>query len=274
MWKFFLTCPMLACSCSEFILHILCWLLDVGSFYYTSCAWCFMCGVSLTHPVSLPHPLLTSLCGEFLLHILSWLLHVKSFSYISHAGRFMWGISLTFPCWLLYVGSFSYTSYAGEFLLHVPCWLYNVGSFSYTSHAGFLMWVVSLTCSLEADGCFMLGFSITHPVLGALCVEFLLHVPCWLYNVGSFSYTSHAGFLMWVVSLTCSLEADGCFMLGFSITHPMDVLTIPTAYQKTKNWTNKKTKMISLSVGVSPTEREIILVFLFVQFLKKKINDK
>ena len=65
--------------------------------------------------------------------------------------------------------------------------------------------------------------------------------------MGSFSYTSRAGFLVWGVSLTCSLEAGGCFILGFSLTHLMDVLTLPTAYQKSK----QKTKMISLSVGVS-----------------------
>ena len=44
---------------------------------------------------------------------------------------------------------------------------------------------------------------------------------------------------MWGISLTCSLEAGGCFMFGFSLTHPMDVLTIPTAYQ---NKTKKQTK--------------------------------
>ena len=27
-----------------------------------------------------------------------------------------------------------------------------------------------------------------------------------------------------------------CFILGFSITHPMDVLAIPTAYKKYKNY--------------------------------------
>ena len=104
--KFFLTCPMLACSCWEFILHILCWLLDVGSFYYTSCAWCFMWGVSLTHP------LLASLCGEFLLHILCRLPYVGSFSYTSCAGFFVWGIFLTHTV---------LASLCGEFLLHVLC---------------------------------------------------------------------------------------------------------------------------------------------------------
>ena len=34
--------------------------------------------------------------------------------------------------------------------------------------------------------------------------EFLLHIPCWLhFHLGSFSYTSHAGFIfIWRVSLT------------------------------------------------------------------------
>ena len=53
---------------------------------------------------------------------------------------------------------------------------------------------------------------------------------------------SHAGCIMWGVSLTCSLEAGGCFMLGFSLTHAMDVLNIPTAYQKkTKQKAKQKT---------------------------------
>ena len=98
---------------------------------------------------------------------------------------------------------------------------------------------------------FMWTVSLTHPILAALCGVFLLrfhasffmlvvslrvlHILYWLYNEGSFSYTSRAGFLMWGVSLTCSLEAGDCFMLGFSLTHPMDGLTIPTAYQKNKN---------------------------------------
>ena len=45
---------------------------------------------------------------------------------------------------------------------------------------------------------------------------------------------------MWGVSLTCSLEACGCFMLGFSLAHPKDVLTIPTAYEKMKEKKMKK----------------------------------
>ena len=43
-------------------------------------------------------------------------------------------------------------------------------------------------------------------------------------------------------------------MLGFSLTHAMDVLNRPTAYQKTKS----KTKNISLSVGVSSLIKKII----------------
>ena len=115
-WKLlFFACPMLACLCWEFILHILCWLLDVGSFYNIRCAWCFMWGVSLTHP------LLSSLCGEFLLHILCWLPYVGSFSYTSCASFFLWEVSLT--CTVL-------ASSCGEFLLHIPCWPLYVGYFS------------------------------------------------------------------------------------------------------------------------------------------------
>ena len=64
-------------------------------------------------------------------------------------------------------------------------------------------------------------------------------------------------------------------MLGFSLTNPMDVLTIPTAYQ------NKTNKMISLSVGVSSLKKKINNKFLnslthlrlasfFMEFLLKK----
>ena len=97
---------------------------------------------------------------------------------------------------------------------------------------------------------FVWRVSLAHPMLAALCGVFLLHFHAsffmlvvslthpvmLLYNVGSSSYTSHVGFLMWGVSLTCSLEAGGCFMLVFSLTHPMDVHTIPTAYKKEKRF--------------------------------------
>ena len=64
-----LTHPLLASLCGAFLLHILCWLPYVGSFFmwrssYTSCAGFFLYGVSLTCTV------LASSCGEFLLHVL------------------------------------------------------------------------------------------------------------------------------------------------------------------------------------------------------------
>ena len=67
-----------------------------------------------------------------------------------------------------------------------------------------------------------------------------------IFYLGSFSYTSRAGFLMWGVSLTCSLAASGWFMLGFSLTHPMDVLTIPTAYPPKKEKKNVSGGLSSL----------------------------
>ena len=59
-----ITHPVLGALCGEFLLHILCLVLYVGSFYYTASAGFLMWGVSLIHPV------LASLCGEFLLHVL------------------------------------------------------------------------------------------------------------------------------------------------------------------------------------------------------------
>ena len=64
-----LTHPLLASLCGAFLLHILCWLPYVGSF--------FMCHV------------------EIFLHILCWLLFVWSFSYMYCASFFMWRVSLT-----------------------------------------------------------------------------------------------------------------------------------------------------------------------------------
>ena len=82
---------------------------------------------------------------------------------------------------------------------------------------------------------FIWGVSLTHPVLASfLCREFLLHIPCWLhlcgefplhipcwlhFYLGSFCYTSHAGFIfLWGVSLTHPMRAS-IFNLGsFSYT--------------------------------------------------------
>ena len=121
------------------------------------------------------------LCGEFLLLILSWL-HFFYFFYFFKSG---------------------------EFLLHIPCWIYfSVGSFYYTSHAGFIfLWGVSLTHPVLDFFFFLFLSREKHPVLASFVFgEFLLHIPCWLhFYLGSFSYTSHAGFI---------------FMLWVSLTHP------------------------------------------------------
>ena len=131
-----------------------------------------MLGVSLTHPV-----LALFLTWEFLLHIPRWPhFYAGSFSYTSRA------VVVVFVCFL--------------------CWLLCVGSFSYTSCAGFLMW----------------GVSLTHPVLASLCGEFLLHILCWLLCVGSFSYMYCASFFMWRVSLTHPMLAALCG--GISLTFP------------------------------------------------------
>ena len=123
---------------------------------------------------------LFSFSREFLLQILCCLyFYLWSFSYTSHAGfTFLWGVSLTHPMLASFfnLGSFSYTFRAGFFF-----YIYR-RSFSYRSRAGFIcVW----------------GVSLTHPVLASfLCGDFLLHIPCWLhFYVGSFSYTSCAGFL-------------------------------------------------------------------------------
>ena len=218
VWGVFLTHPVLASLCGEFFLHILCWLLCVGSFSYTSCAGFFMWGVFLTHPV------LASLCGEFFLHILCWFLYMWSFSYTSRVGFFMWRVSLARPD-----GDGHYK--CGVSLTRsVPCWLLYVGNFYNTSTAGFFMWGVSLTHSMLAS-LLMCEISTTHPMLASFCGkshlhwhpvlaslwgEFLLYISrCPLY-MGSFSYTSragflfHSGFFMWDFSLTHSVLASLC----------------------------------------------------------------
>ena len=198
--------------CKEFLLHIPCWLL-----------FSFTWGVSLTRPmlvllfsgwVSLTHLVLASfLSGEFLLHIPCWLhFYLGSVSYISRAGFFfIWGVSLTHP--LLFLHIYIYLKhpvlvssfFLAEFFLHISCWLhFCLGSFSYTSRAGFI---------------FLWGVSLSHPVLASfLSREFLLHIPWqvsfflsfyFIFYLGSFSYTSRAGFFfflfMWGDSLECSL---------------------------------------------------------------------
>ena len=159
----------------EFLLHITCWL-----FIYI----CYLYFLS----------------GEFLLHIPRWLyFSVGSFSYTSHACLiFLWGVSLTHPVLASYL--------CGEFLLNVRYWLcFYLGSLSYTSRACFL---------------FLWGVCLTHPELvlpppppprlASFFMRGVSYIPCWLlihsFISGSFSYTSHAGFI---------------FLWGVSLTHPM-----------------------------------------------------
>ena len=145
----------------------------------------------------------------FLLHIPYW---IRFCLFSSSFFFFIWGVS--------------YTSH----------WIYfSVGSFSYTSRAGFFF----------SFFLFIWGVSLTHPVLNLpfcgefthplqtsfLCGEFLLYIPIclhfyperfsyrscvsffflsfiflFIFYLGSFSYTSHAGFI---------------FIGGVSLTHPV-----------------------------------------------------
>ena len=248
--RFVLVCFFVFVLSGEFlsILILIFLFLNRCSFPYTSRAgFIFMWEVSLTHPV-----LALFLSGEFLLHIPCWVhCYRGTCSYTSRASfTFIWGVSLTHPMlallfcrgFLLYIPSclpppppplnlrsFSYTSGTGFIffflggggvLLNIPCWLYfYVGSFFYTSHADFytsrvtfiFIWEVSLT-----HPCWF--FWIFFPPSG----EILLHIPCWFrFYLGSFSYTSHDGFVfIWVVPLNTS-HAGFTFIWGVSLTHPM-----------------------------------------------------
>ena len=184
-------------SCAGFFFYRL-------SFFYTSHAgFIFVWGVSLKHPV-----LVSFLCAEFLFHIPCWLhFYLGSFSYTSHAdfsSFFLW--------------SFSDTSHTGFFSFYL-------GSFSYTSRAGFFFYRLSFSNTSRAGFIFVRGVPVIHPVLASFfCAEFLLHILCWLHfylgsflfvfpvefllyipfffsflNLGSFSYTSHAGFFSFFV---------------------------------------------------------------------------
>ena len=226
--------------CGEFLLHIPCRLLLLlsfliflsRSFSYTSCTgFIFLWGVSLTHPM----------LASFFVVFLFFGLNLGSFSYTSRAGFiFMRGVSLTNPVLALFL--------SGEFLLHIPCLLFiSVGSLSYTSLVGFssslslLSWLhfyagISLTHHVLAFYIYFLsiffiwGVSLTHPALALFfCGEFLLHIPSWLYfSMGSFSYTSHDGFFLFLFSFFFNLgsfsytsRADFIFIWGVSLTHPM-----------------------------------------------------
>ena len=130
----------------------------------------------------------------------------------------------------LNLGSFSYTSHAGYFFI-----FFNLGSFSYTSYAGFVfMWGVSLTHPVLASSSFFLFY------LGRFSWEILLRTPCWLYFcLGSFSYTScagfisyasHAGFIFYVGSFSytsCAVFFSLFFYLGsFSYTSRVGFISV------------------------------------------------
>ena len=175
--------------CGEFLLHIRCWLrFYMGSFSYTSLAVLIFMNECL---VNIQFPFLF-LSGEFLLHI---------------------------PCWFILYFIIE------EFLLHIPCWLpFYPRNFSYTSHAGLIfVWGVSLTHPVLAS--FLSGgVSLTHPVLAVLLSgKFLSHMPCWLYfSVGSFSFTSHAGFFYFNLgSFSYTYRAGFSFIRGSSFKHPV-----------------------------------------------------
>ena len=149
--------------------------------------------------------------------------YLGSFSYTSHAGFILIrGVSLTHPMLTVIL--------CGEFLLHIPrCLHFYAGNFSYTSNA------VSI---------FVQEVCVTHPVLPSfLCGEFLLHIPsclhflfvefllhitsCLHFYVGSFSYTSHGGFIsIWGVSSSYTSHAGIIFIWGVSLTHPVLALIL------------------------------------------------
>ena len=174
--------------------------------------------------------------GGFLLHIPYWLhFYLGPFSYTSHA------------CFI----------FCGEFLLHIPppppffssffsrgvslthpllASFFRGVSLTHPMLASFLITGFSLTHPMLALF-FIRGVSLTHPMLALflfgefllhipcwlyfLSWEFLLHIPCWLYfYLGSFSYTSHSGFIfLWIVSLTHPMLASflyGEFLLNIA----------------------------------------------------------
>ena len=119
------------------------------------------------------------------------------------------GNFLHIPCSLCFY-LFGFIFYSGEFLLHIPCWLhflcgefrwlipywlyFYLGSFSYTSHACFIFRGGGGGGG-GGGGIFLIfffnllywGVSLTHPMLALF---FFL-----IFNLGSFSYRSRAGFV-------------------------------------------------------------------------------
>ena len=163
--------------------------------------------------------------GEFLLQIPCWFhFSLGTFSYTSRAGFSLFVFLFFFI--FFYRGSVSYTSdtsfiflwrvsithpMLASFCCCCCCCCCHLGSFSYTSRASFIFISdVSLTHHMLAS--FLTwGVSLTHPMASFLSGERLLNIPCWLqFHLGSFSYTSRAGFFI--------------FIWGVSLTRPMLVL--------------------------------------------------
>ena len=121
--------------------------------------------------------------------------------HIPYLLPFMWGVSLTHPVLVRYL--------SGDFLLDIPCLLYfSLETFYYISDVCFI---------------FHCGVSLTHPLLANFFFlsffffsgEFLLHIPCWLhFYLGSFSYTSHAGFFLNLGSFSYTSNAGFIFYVG------------------------------------------------------------
>ena len=112
---------------------------------------------------------------------------------------------------------------SGEFLVQIPCCLqFYARSLSYTLSVAFFffflfIWGVFLTNPMLVL-LFIGEVSLTHPVLASfLSEEFLLHIPRWLhFYAGSFSYTSRAVAVVFVLVIVCLL-----FIWGVYLTHLM-----------------------------------------------------
>ena len=166
-------------------------------------------------------------CWEFVLHNPCCLhFYACSFSYTSHAGFiFMPARSFCYACLLHFVFFSSFFS-----LIFFICFYIIIWGVSLTQPA-----LVSFFLSL-----FIGGVSLTHPVLVSyfflfLSGEFLLHIPClchfypageylllipcWLhFYLGSFSYTSRAGFNL-ISKLSLTYPMLDSFLLGEFLLH-------------------------------------------------------
>ena len=108
-------------------------------------------------------------------------------------------------------------------VFNLPSHFFTTLRFIFTLCKHFIIqaWAFLLTVNnLKPAGfIFIRGVSLTHPVLASLLYgKFLLHSPCWLYvSVGSFSYTSHAGFFYFNIgSFSYTSRTGFSFIWGFS----------------------------------------------------------